>query len=87
MTWIIEMAGDRFQQRGGGGKGQETTPSDTWNIEVEPGEWVRPLGSMESVFAWGGRHGNFNTVTSLWLTSPLPLHPHLIRHALTLLAQ
>ncbi|KAK3877767.1 hypothetical protein Pcinc_017537 [Petrolisthes cinctipes] len=80
----------KVKQEGGAqdvGEGHEAPCEDTWGIEVEPGEWVRTLNSMETVFAWGGRHGCFNTVTTLWFTSPLPLHPHLIRHALTLLAQ
>lgn len=52
-----------------------------------PGEWVRPLGHMEAMMAYGGRLGMFNTVQALWLSSPTPVSPSQVKEAVSAVAR
>ncbi|XP_037799362.1 uncharacterized protein LOC119594374 [Penaeus monodon] len=53
----------------------------------EPGEWVRPLGSLELFMAVGGEYGSLNTVLGLWLSSREPIRPENVRRALSVIAR
>lgn len=48
-----------------------------------PGGWVRPLSSMEALYAVG----NMNTAQVLYLESTSPITFQLVHHALTILAE
>ncbi|KAK8379218.1 hypothetical protein O3P69_019219 [Scylla paramamosain] len=56
-------------------------------VPVAPGEWVRPLGNMEAMMAYGGSLGTLNTVVAMWLTSKQHVPQDTVREAVVLLAR
>ncbi|XP_018026692.1 uncharacterized protein LOC108682092 [Hyalella azteca] len=50
-----------------------------------PGDWMRPLGGVEMMFAIGGWLRSLNTVQAVYVTSEKPLTRQLVRQALDLL--
>ncbi|KAF2351642.1 Condensation domain [Trinorchestia longiramus] len=52
-----------------------------------PGDWMRPLGSVEMMFAIGGWLRSLNTVQAIYVTSEQPLVRKVVRQALDLLVQ
>lgn len=49
---------------------------------VGPGEWLRPLGNLETFMEVGGEYGTLNTVQGIWLSSKQPINPKDVRQAL-----
>ncbi|XP_050707529.1 uncharacterized protein LOC126992761 [Eriocheir sinensis] len=55
--------------------------------KVRPGEWVRPLGSMEAMSVIGGHLGMFNTVQAMWLSAPRPVEARQVKDAMAAVAR
>lgn len=54
---------------------------------MRPGEWVRPLGSMEAMSVIGGHLGMFNTVQAMWLSAPRPVAARQVKDAMAAVAR
>ncbi|KAK7066753.1 hypothetical protein SK128_011181 [Halocaridina rubra] len=67
----------------------ETKPVTRMNSTPTPapGEYIRPLGCMESYLEVGGEYGTLNTVQAIWLASREPINPGDVEKALLLIVQ
>ncbi|KAK7068088.1 hypothetical protein SK128_005973, partial [Halocaridina rubra] len=59
-----------------------TVPGANSSILVAPGEYIRPLGNLETFMEVGGEYGSLNTVQAIWLGSKSPINVDDIRKAL-----
>ncbi|XP_064094286.1 uncharacterized protein LOC135206740 [Macrobrachium nipponense] len=61
---------------------EESTKTNEGNLIMPaPGDWIRPLGNLETFMEIGGEYGSLNTAQSIWLTSKEPIDPEEVKKA------
>ncbi|XP_068205809.1 uncharacterized protein [Palaemon carinicauda] len=60
---------------------ESTKTSESNLIMPAPGDWIRPLGNLETFMEIGGEYGSLNTSQAVWLTSKQPIDPEEVKKA------